>query len=68
MYKQITIDKIYKYIEKQDMYYVVLNKMKSLRFVLVYNKLYQKEVIIQSDNLKINIFITNQLINFTIMI
>lgn len=68
MYKQITIDKIYKYIEEQDMYYIVLNKMKSLRFVLVYNKLYQKEVIIQSDNLKINIFITNQLINFTIMI
>lgn len=40
MYKQITINKIYKYIDKQDMYYVVLNKMKSLRFVWMYNKLY----------------------------
>lgn len=68
MYKQITIDKRYKYIDKHDMYYIVLNKMKSSKFVLVYNKLYQKEVIIQSDNLKINIFITNQLINFSIMI
>lgn len=40
MYKQITIDKRYKYIDKHDMYYIVLNKMKSSKFVLVYNKLY----------------------------